>query len=140
MCSSAYGGFVLSHLPVSGKLFSTIPLRNITFILLSDSVLSSWMKTPYGHLITKDIHLLLHCTIQSFLIGTCTLGIMISADFLRQALIHTFRKKTFYMSVRLPRIRALTFHLMSALFTPTVPNSYKTLTCLAALPMVICLI
>ena len=39
-CGSAYGGFGLSHLTMCGKLFSAIPLNNITSILLSDSVLS----------------------------------------------------------------------------------------------------
>ena len=29
-CRSAYGGFVLLHLTVCGKLFSTIPLSNVT--------------------------------------------------------------------------------------------------------------
>ena len=33
-CRSAYGGFVLLHLTVFGKLFSTIPLSNVTSILL----------------------------------------------------------------------------------------------------------
>lgn len=42
---SAYGGFALFHLSVCGKLFSTIPSRNITFILLSNSVLLSWIKS-----------------------------------------------------------------------------------------------
>jgi len=39
-CRSAYGGFVLLHLTVCGKLFSAIPSRYVTSILLSDSVLS----------------------------------------------------------------------------------------------------
>ena len=45
----------------------------------------------FGHLTTKDSqgssHLLLHCTIQSFPIGTRALGTMTSADFSRQALL-----------------------------------------------------
>ena len=45
-----------------------------------------------------------------------------------------------HMSVRPPRIRVLTFNLMSAPFTPTVPNSYRALVCSATLPTVICLI
>ena len=39
-CDSTRGGFELSHLSMCGKLFSAIPLSNITSILLSDSVLS----------------------------------------------------------------------------------------------------
>nr|DAN78913.1 MAG TPA: hypothetical protein [Caudoviricetes sp.]DAO25276.1 MAG TPA: hypothetical protein [Bacteriophage sp.] len=45
-----------------------------------------------------------------------------------------------HMSVRPPRIRVLTFNLMSAPFTLTVPNSYRALVCFATLPTVICLI
>ena len=45
-----------------------------------------------------------------------------------------------HVSVRPPRISVLTFHLMSASFTPTAPNSYGTLTCLAVSSAVICLI
>ena len=33
--------------------------------------------------------------------------------------------------VRPPRIRALSFHLIPTSFTPTVPNSYGTLICIA---------
>ena len=44
-CGSAYGGFVLSHLMVCGKLFSTTPLSSVTSILLSDSVLSFWIES-----------------------------------------------------------------------------------------------
>ena len=39
-CGSTYGGFVLLHLTVCDKLFSTIPSRYVTSILSSDSVLS----------------------------------------------------------------------------------------------------
>ena len=44
------------------------------------------------------------------------------------------------MSVRPPRIRALSFHLIPTSFTPTIPNSYGTLICLAISSMVKCLI
>ena len=40
------------------------------------------------------------------------------------------------MSVRPPRIRVLTFHLMSASSTLTVPNSYRALVWTATLPTV----
>ena len=36
-CRSAYGGFVLLHLTVCGKLFSAISSRYVTSILLSKS-------------------------------------------------------------------------------------------------------
>ena len=35
------------------------------------------------------------------------------------------------MSVRPPRIRAYSFHLIPTSFTPTIPNSYGTLICIA---------
>lgn len=38
------------------------------------------------------------------------------------------------MSVRPPQIRASTFHLISASFTPPVPNSYRASCCYAHLP------
>ena len=44
---SAYGGFVLVHLTVCDKLFSAIPSRYVTSILLSDSVLSSWIESSF---------------------------------------------------------------------------------------------
>ena len=53
-CGSAYGGFGLSHLTMCGKLFSAIPLTGVTSILLSDSVLSSEQRVPFGHLTTKE--------------------------------------------------------------------------------------
>ncbi|MED9984020.1 MAG: hypothetical protein U0K27_13235, partial [Segatella copri] len=46
-CGSAYGGFVLSHLAMCGKLFSAIPMSSVTSILLSDSVLSSWIESSF---------------------------------------------------------------------------------------------
>ena len=46
-CGSAYGGFVLSHLTMCGKLFSAIPSRYVTSILLSDSVLSCEQRVPF---------------------------------------------------------------------------------------------
>ena len=46
-CGSAYGGFVLSHLAMCGKLISVIPMSSVTSILLSDSVLSSWIESSF---------------------------------------------------------------------------------------------
>ena len=46
-CDSAYGGFVLSHLAMCGKLISVIPMSSVTSILLSDSVLSSWIESSF---------------------------------------------------------------------------------------------
>ena len=49
--------------------------------------------------------------------------------------------------MRPPLIRTLAFHLIPTSFfrklketPPTIPNSYRALACLAALPTVICLI
>ena len=50
------------------------------------------------------------------------------------------KKKLFEASVRPPRIRALSFHLIPTSFTPTIPNSNRTLICDAILSMVKCLI
>ncbi|EJW94574.1 hypothetical protein EVA_17320 [gut metagenome] len=44
------------------------------------------------------------------------------------------------MSVRLTRINLLSFHLIPTSFTPTIPNSYGTLICMAISSMVICLV
>ena len=41
--------------------------------------------------------------------------------------------------MRPPRIRALSFHLIPASFTPTVPNSYRALVRRATLPTSMCL-
>ena len=71
------------------------------------------------------------------------LGTMASADFSRQALLRhgTSNEYIFtHASVRPPRIRALSFHLIPTSFTPTVPNSYGTLICLAISSTVICLV
>ena len=46
-CDSAYGGFVLSHFTMCGKLFSTIPMSNVASILLSYSVLLSWIEISF---------------------------------------------------------------------------------------------
>ena len=46
-CRSAYGGFVLLHLTMCNKLFSAIPSRYVTSILLSDSVLSCEQRVPF---------------------------------------------------------------------------------------------
>ena len=46
-CGSAYGDLVLSHLAMCGKLFSAIPMSSATSILLSDSVLSSWIESSF---------------------------------------------------------------------------------------------
>ena len=107
----------------------------------------------FGHLTTKDSqgssHLLLHCTIQSFPIGTRTFGTMTSADFSRQALLRhgTSNTSTSPCVRETPRIRALSFHLIPTSFfrklkeTPsTVPNSYRALVYFATLPTVICLV
>ena len=72
-CHSAYSGFGLSHLTMCDKLFSAIPLNNVTSVLLSDSVPSCKQRVPFGHLTTKDSLgsslILLHCPIQPFPIG-----------------------------------------------------------------------
>ena len=38
---------MLSHLAMCGKLFSAIPMSSTTSILLSDSVLSSWIESSF---------------------------------------------------------------------------------------------
>ena len=85
----------------------------------------------------------MHCPILPFPVGTRALGTMASADFSRQALLRhgTSNEYIFtHASVRPPRIRTLSFHLIPTPFTPTVPNSYGTLICLAISSTVKCLI
>ena len=60
---------------------------------------------------------------------------------------HTARRSSpcspntnYSMRPRPPRIRAMSFHLIPATFTPTVPNSNGALVCSATLPTVICLL
>ena len=101
----------------------------------------------FGHLTTKDSqgssHLLLHGTIQSFPIdnpcrGYYDLCWLLTTSFTPSWYIEWFIFT--HASVRPPRIRAYSFHLIPTSFTPTIPNSYRTLICLAISSMVICLI
>ena len=101
----------------------------------------------FGHLTTKDSqgssHLLLHCTIQSFLIDNPVSWVLCplptSHDKLYSVMVHRI-PHLHHAFVKPPRIRALSFHLIPTSFTPTVPNSYRALACLATLPTVICLV
>ena len=101
----------------------------------------------FGHLTTKDSqgssHLLLHCTIQSFPIDNPCLGYYNLCWLLTTSFTPSWYIEWFiftHASVRPPRIRALSFHLIPTSFTPTIPNSYGTLICVAILSMVICLV
>lgn len=101
----------------------------------------------FGHLTTKDSqgssHLLLHCTIQSFPIDNPCLGYYDLCWLLTTSFTPSWYIEWFiftHASVRPPRIRAYSFHLIPTSFTPTIPNSYRTLICLAISSMVICLI
>ncbi len=103
---------LLSHLPTSHTTVRAVPhtavsrfytLRCVASCFqpsLRDTSLLFYCRIPsylvnreflFGHLTTKDSqgssNLLLHCTIQSFPIGTRALGTMTSADFSRQALL-----------------------------------------------------
>lgn len=51
-----------------------------------------------------------------------------------------FVKKLVHTSVKPPRIRVLSFHLIPVLFIPTVSNSYRALICHATLSTVKCLV
>ena len=101
----------------------------------------------FGHLTTKDSqgssHLLLYCTILSFPLGKpvpwVLWPLLTSRDKLYSVMVHRIHH-LHHASARPPRIRALSFHLIPTSFTPTVPNSYGTLICLAILSTVICLI
>ena len=101
----------------------------------------------FGHLTTKDSqgssHLLLHCTIQSFPIDNPCLGYYDLCWLLTTSFTPSWYIEWFiftHASVRPPRIRAYSFHLIPTSFTPTIPNSYRTLICLAISSMVKCLI
>ena len=63
-CGSAYGGFVLSHLAMCGKLFSAIPTSSVTSILLSDSVLSSWIESYFrtSDEVSHKVTFIYYCT------------------------------------------------------------------------------
>ena len=103
---------LLSHLPTSYTTVRAVPHTAVSRLYtlwcvascfkpsLRDTSLLFYCRIPsylvnreflFGHLTTKDSqgssHLLLHCTIQSFPIGTRALGTMTSADFSRQALL-----------------------------------------------------
>ena len=101
----------------------------------------------FGHLTTKDSqgssHLLLYCTILSFPLGKpvpwVLWPLLTSHDKLYSVMVHRIHH-LHHASVRPPRIRALSFHLIPTSFTPTVPNSYRALVCSATLPTVICLV
>ena len=90
----------------------------------------------FGHLTTKDSqgssHLLLHCTIQSFLIDNPVSWVLCplptSHDKLYSVMAHRI-PHLHHAFVRPPRIRALSFHLIPTSFTPTIPNSYWTVIC-----------
>ena len=101
----------------------------------------------FGHLTTKDSqgssHLLLHGTIQSFPIDNPCRGYYDLCWLLTTSFIPSWYIEWFiftHASVRPPRISAYSFHLIPTSFTPTIPNSYRTLICLAISSMVICLI
>ena len=101
----------------------------------------------FGHLTTKDSqgssHLLLHCTIRSFPIDSPCLGYYDLCWLLTTSFTPSWYIEWFiftHASVRPPRIRAYSFHLIPTSFTPTIPNSYGTLICFAILSMVICLV
>ena len=65
--------------------------------------------------------------------------LLTSHDKLYSVMVHRIHH-LHHASVRPPRIRALSFHLIPTSFTPTVPNSYRALVCSATLPTVICLV
>ena len=157
---------LLSHLPTSHTTVRAVrhtvvscfyTLRCVASCFqpsLRDTSLLSYCRIPsyrvnreflFGHLTAKDSqgssHWLLHCTIQSFPIGMpclryydlCWLLTTSFTPFMVHQIHHLH-----HASVRPPRIRTLSFHLIPTSYTPTIPNSYRTLSCLAILSMVIC--
>ena len=159
---------LFSHLPTSHTTVRAVPHTAVSCFLISrcvascfqpslrDTSLLFYCRIPsyrvnrellFGHLTTNDSqgssHLLLHCTIQSFPIDSPCLGYydlcwLLTASFTPSLYIELFIFT--HASVRPPRIRAYSFHLIPTSFTPTIPNSYGTLICLAISSMVKCLI
>ena len=155
---------LLSHLPTSHTTVRAVrhtavscfyTLRRVASCFqpsLRDTSLLFYCRIPsyrvnreflFGHLTTKDSqgssHLLLHCTIQSFPIDNPCLGYYDLCWLLTTSFTPSWYIE-YHASVRPPRIRALSFHLIPNSFTPTVPNSNRTLICDAILSMVKCLI
>ena len=159
---------LLSHLPTSHTTVRAVrhtavscfyTLRRVASCFqpsLRDTSLLFYCRIPsyrvnreflFGHLTTKDSqgssHLLLHCTIQSFPIDNPCLGYYNLCWLLTTSFTPSWYIEWFiftHASVRPPRIRALSFHLIPTSFTPTIPNSYWTLICCAILSMVKCLV
>ena len=159
---------LFSHLPTSHTTVRAVPHTAVSCFLISrcvascfqpslrDTSLLFYCRIPsyrvnreflFGHLTTKDSqgssHLLLHCTIQSFPIDNPCLGYYDLCWLLTTSFTPSWYIEWFiftHASVRPPRIRAYSFHLIPTSFTPTIPNSYRTLICLAISSMVKCLI
>ena len=159
---------LLSHLPTSHTTVRAVrhtavscfyTLRRVASCFqpsLRDTSLLFYCRIPsyrvnreflFGHLTTKDSqgssHLLSHCTIQSFPIDNPCLGYYDLCWLLTTRFTPSWYIEWFIFThafVRPPRIRAYSFHLIPTSFTPTIPNSYGTLICLAISSMVICLV
>ena len=159
---------LLSHLPTSHTTVRAVrhtavscfyTLRRVASCFqpsLRDTSLLFYCRIPsyrvnreflFGHLTTKDSqgssHLLLYCTIQSFPLGKPCLGYYDLCWLLTTSFTPSWYIEWFiftHASVRPSRIRAYSFHIIPTSFTPTIPNSYRTLVCLTISSMVKCLI
>ena len=64
-CGSAYGSFVLSHLVMCGKFVFSYPyMSSATSILLSDSVISSWIDSSFrtSDEVSHKVTFIYYCT------------------------------------------------------------------------------
>lgn len=87
---------LLSHLPTSHTIVQAVPHTVVSNFLILRCVARTTKDSQGGS------HLLLHSSIQSFPIGTRTLGTMASADFSRQVytyFIYTNRSGWHYIVI-----------------------------------------
>ena len=120
---------LFSHLPTSHTTVRAVRHTVVSCFYTLRCVASCFQPS------LRDTSLLFYCRIPSYRVNR-----------VYSVMVHRI-PHLHHASVKSPRIRALSFHLIPTSFfrklketPPTVPNSYRALICLATLPTVICLI
>ena len=113
---------LLSHLPTSHTTVRAVPHTVVSCFYALQCVASCFQPS------LRDTSLLFYCRNPSYRVNR-----------VYSVMVHRI-PHLHHASVKSPRIRALSFHLIPTSFTPTVSNSYGTLICLAILSTVICFI